>query len=403
MIDIKMPSLGADMEKGTIVAWHIQPGSVVQKGDIIVDVETDKGTIAVDVWESGRVADLLIQPGTTVPIGTTIAHLEGVSPTEKSPQKLEPQEIPSKPRETTEVVTTITHETQDIHKHQRVSPLARRLAQDLSIDLSLIPDHSDGSPITKKDVEAYAESHLAKDISQETKPLPPPSSGISQEQSERLRTVISALMSRSQREIPHYFVESEINLASTMSWLDKVNTGRGIQKRLLPIVPLIKAVALAAQRVKGINGFYDADRYHPQDEIRLGMVLSLRTGGIVNPALTAPDKMSLDDIMSALMDLIQRARHGKLKSSEVTGQTLTITSLGDLGADRVMGKIYPPQVALVGIGRIRSRPWANGSMIGAVPTVHVTLAGDHRASDGLSGANFLGALDLLLQHPDKLL
>jgi pyruvate dehydrogenase E2 component (dihydrolipoamide acetyltransferase) len=116
-----------------------------------------------------------------------------------------------------------------------------------------------------------------------------------------------------------------------------------------------------------------------------------------------PDKMSLDDVMTSLMDLIQRARHGKLKSSEVTGQTLTVTSLGDLGADRVLGMIYPPQVALVGIGRIRSRPWAHGPMIGSVPTVYVTLAGDHRASDGLSGASFLGALDLLLQSPDKLL
>jgi pyruvate dehydrogenase E2 component (dihydrolipoamide acetyltransferase) len=276
------------------------------------------------------------------------------------------------------------------------------MAQGMGIDLDSIPDHPDGSPISKRDLEVFAEKSKTTGVNKmETTTTSAPSS-LSDDQSERLRSAIATLMTRSQREIPHYFVESEINLSRTMSWLDKINGSRQIQHRLLPIVPIIKAIAISAKRVGSIHGFYQDGKFQPEEDIHLGVVLSLRAGGILNPALHSPDTMSLDDIMSSLMDLIQRARHGKLKSSEVTGQTLTITSLGDLGSDRVMGLIYPPQVALVGVGRIRLRPWANGPMIGSVPTVHVTLAGDHRVSDGLKGASFIGVVDSLLQDPEKL-
>ena len=402
MIDIKMPSLGADMEKGTIVAWHIEPGNVVQKGDIIVDVETDKGTIAVDVWQSGKVADLLIAPGTTVAVGTTIAHLEdsttarAIEPTPVTPDIVSPSMKEQSPLEK-KAPTPIPD------SKRRISPLAKRMAQDMGINLDSIPGQPDGSPISKRDLEIFAEKSRAEVINKVDTPISTASHALSENQSERLRSAIATLMTRSQREIPHYFVESEINLSRTMSWLDNLNGARQIQHRLLPIVPIIKAIAISAKRVGGIHGFYQNGKYQTEEDIRLGVVLSLRTGGILNPSLHSPDTMHLDEIMSSLMDLIQRARHGKLKSSEVTGQTLTITSLGDLGSDRVMGLIYPPQVALVGVGRIRHRPWANGTMIGSVPTVHITLAGDHRVSDGLKGASFIGVVDSLLQDPEKLL
>jgi pyruvate dehydrogenase E2 component (dihydrolipoamide acetyltransferase) len=343
-----------------------------------------------------------MKPGTTVPIGTTIAHLEESTSVASSPPGTKPPAIPTPP-EPSQAPLAKDAGRATLVKKRRVSPLARRIALDLGIDPNVLPEPPDGGPITRQDVEIFAKSLPAKARSADRTLPSPPATGISEEQSERLRSAIASLMSRSQREIPHYFVESEINVANLMAWLDKLNAGRSVQNRLLPIVPILKAVALAARSVKGINGFFQEGRYQSDDNIRLGVVLSLRSGGIVSPALVGPDKMSMDDIMTALMDLIQRARHGKLKSSEVTGQTLTVTSLGDLGADRVMGMIYPPQVALVGIGRIRSRPSAQGQMLGSVPTVYITLAGDHRASDGLSGASFLGALDLLLQSPDKLL
>jgi pyruvate dehydrogenase E2 component (dihydrolipoamide acetyltransferase) len=402
MIDFKMPSLGADMEKGTIVAWHVEPGTVVQKGDIIVDVETDKGTIAVDVWQSGKVADLLIKPGATVTVGTTIAHLEdSTSARDLEPTPVTPDMVPPSIKEEIPLEKKAPPTLAD--RKRRISPLAKRMAQDMGIDLDSIPGHQDGSPISKRDLEIFAEKNRAE-VGSKVDTLNTTASRISSaNQSERLRSAIATLMTRSQREIPHYFVESEINLSKAMSWLDNINGARQIQDRLLPIVPIIKAIAISAKRVGSIHGFYQNGKYQTEEDIRLGVVLSLRTGGIVNPALHSPDTMSLDDIMRSLMDLIQRARHGKLKSSEVTGQTLTITSLGDLGSDRVMGLIYPPQVALVGVGRIRHRPWANGVMIGSVPTVHITLAGDHRVSDGLKGASFIGVVDTLLQDPEKLL
>jgi pyruvate dehydrogenase E2 component (dihydrolipoamide acetyltransferase) len=165
---------------------------------------------------------------------------------------------------------------------------------------------------------------------------------------------------------------------------------------------LIKAVARALGDVPELNGYWREDHLQPQEAIHLGLAISLRQGGLVIPAIHHADLKSLDEIMAVLRDLIPRVRSGRLRSSELTDATMTVTNLGDLGVEVVYGVIYPPQVALVGFGKITEQPWAEQGMLGVRPILRATLAADHRATDGHRGGQFLEALARYLQEPTTL-
>ncbi|MEW6284039.1 MAG: 2-oxo acid dehydrogenase subunit E2, partial [Candidatus Eremiobacterota bacterium] len=217
-----------------------------------------------------------------------------------------------------------------------------------------------------------------------------------------MRRAIAAAMARSKREIPHYYLETPVDMSRATRWLQEDNARRPITARLLPVVLLLKAVARALGDVPELNGYWADDRLQVQEAVHVGFAISLRQGGLVAPAIHHVDLKSLDELMQAIHDLIPRARSGRLKSSEMTDPTITMTNLGDLGVETVHGIIYPPQVALVGFGRISERPWAEAGMLGVRPVVTATLAGDHRATDGRVGARFLDALNHHLQEPEQL-
>jgi len=172
--------------------------------------------------------------------------------------------------------------------------------------------------------------------------------------------------------------------------------------RLLYAPLLIKATALALRKVPELNGRWSQDGVELLPAINVGVAISLRGGGLVAPALLGADHRALDELMSASRDLVQRARTGRLRSSEITDPTITVTSLGETGADAVYGLIYPPQVALVGFGRLMEKPWAEGGQITSRPVITSTLTADHRVIDGHRGSVFLEFLDRLLQEPEKL-
>jgi pyruvate dehydrogenase E2 component (dihydrolipoamide acetyltransferase) len=218
-----------------------------------------------------------------------------------------------------------------------------------------------------------------------------------------MRRAIAAAMSRSNREIPHYHLLHHTPLSHTLAWLEQRNASCPVTERVLPVALFCRAVVLAAQRVPGLNGFWRDDRYEPSDAVHLGFAISLRGGGgLVAPAVLDADALDLDGLMAALRDLTGRVRAGRLRGREMTDATITVTNLGDQGVEVVHGVIYPPQVALVGFGRVVERPWVDGGTFAARPVVSLSLAGDHRASDGIVGARFLATVDRLLQHPEEL-
>ncbi|HEV8716520.1 MAG TPA: 2-oxo acid dehydrogenase subunit E2, partial [Candidatus Binatia bacterium] len=217
-----------------------------------------------------------------------------------------------------------------------------------------------------------------------------------------MRRAIAAAMARSKREIPHYYLGTHIDMSRALTWLQTENLKRPVTERLLYSVLLLKAVVLAVHEIPEMNGFWVEGIFKPSAAVHVGVAISLRQGGLIAPAIHDLDKKSLDEIMGNLRDLVKRVRAGVLRSSEIADATITVTSLGEQGVETVFGIIYPPQVALVGFGKVTEQPWAANGMVGAKPVVMATLAADHRASDGHRGGLFLAAIDRLLQEPEKL-
>jgi pyruvate dehydrogenase E2 component (dihydrolipoamide acetyltransferase) len=217
-----------------------------------------------------------------------------------------------------------------------------------------------------------------------------------------MRRAIAAAMSKSKREIPHYYLAATIDMSRALAWTETENQKRSLGDRILPAVLLMKAAALALAESPQLNGFYLDGRFRPADGVHLGLAIAMKGGGLVAPALHHTDRLTLDELMIALHDLIPRARTGRLRSSEMTDSTATLTNLGDLGVETVYGAIYPPQVALVGLGKIARRPWVDGDTVCVRPLLTATLAADHRATDGRYGARFLELFDRRLQKPEEL-
>jgi pyruvate dehydrogenase E2 component (dihydrolipoamide acetyltransferase) len=379
MAEFKMPSLGSDMEAGTLVEWLIKPGDTVKRGTIVAVVETQKGAIEVETFEAGVVEQILVPVGEKVPVGTVLALIrsEGEAAAAPSPA---PVPVPKRPQPPAPVV---------MPGRARISPAARKRAGELGVDLADLSGTGPDGAVTLEDVERAAQA--AK--------LQPPTAA---ERHAAMRQAIGAAMARSKREIPHYYLGTTIDMSRAMAWLQTENARRPITERLLHAVLLIKAVALAVRQVAELNGFWIDGEFRPSQEVHIGMGISLRGGGLVAPALHHADTRSLDELMAGLRDLVQRARTGSLRSSELSDATLTITHLGEQGVDTVYGIIYPPRVALVGFGRVLERPWSVNGRIESRPLLQATLAADHRASNGHRGGLFLTVLDRLLQEPGKL-
>ena len=393
MIEFKMPSLGADMEDGTLREWKVKPGDRVHRGDIIADVETMKGIIEIEVFDEGIVEKLLIKEDEKVPVGTVMAWIK--------PLAAEAETKPPAPKvvapELHPIEEKIPPATPVVPSHEgiRASPLAKRIAAENHLDLSTVHGTGEGGAIPREEVK---KAMAGRDIK-----FPPRAPGAAPPavSTESIRMAVAAAMSKSNREIPHYYLEIAIDMSKAMAWLAEANRQRSVQKRLLPVVLLIKAVAKSLREFPDLNATWEGGLQRKKD-INIGFVVSLRTGGLVVPAIHRADEKSLDEIMEALNDLIPRARALKLRSSELSESTITLTNLGDGGADAVFGVIYPPQVAIVGFGGIAEQPFAENGMVGVRPVLHATLAGDHRATDGLTGSRFLAALKNHLQKPETL-
>jgi pyruvate dehydrogenase E2 component (dihydrolipoyllysine-residue acetyltransferase) len=405
MIEFKMPALGSDMDEGTLDEWLVKPGDKVTRGQIVAVVETTKAAVEIECWEEGTVGELIVPVGETVQVGTVLATLlapgEGAAkPSRKRPRPsvrpaAKPSAAPSRPRG---VVSTPPTPPQ---RRRWVSPAARRLAQSLHVDIDAVSGTGPQGAVIISDVEhaAAAVEHAAAAKESVTKPKAKASPA---ERAAQMRKSIAAAMSRSKREIPHYYLADEIILENSLSWLTTRNAQRSIDERVLPAVLLLKAVGIAAQRFGEFNGFWRDDGFQPATGVHVGVGISLRGGGLVAPAIhDVPDK-KLDELMEDLTDLVARARSFSLRSSEMSDPTVTVTNLGDQGVDSVFGVIYPPQVAIVGFGRPAQRVCVIDQGIRVVTAVQATLAADHRASDGHRGALFLAAINELLQQPDLL-
>ncbi|SMO45374.1 pyruvate dehydrogenase E2 component (dihydrolipoamide acetyltransferase) [Fodinibius sediminis] len=402
-----MPSLGSQMIEARLIQWLVKPGDTVKRGDIIGEIDTEKGLIDIEVFEDGVVTELVSEEGEVIPVGSVMAVIDGEDEGEKAKAKLaSPPEEPEKkePRKKREKAATPPEQpetaSREVPLHRvKASPLARRVAEDLQVDLSKVKGSGAEGTIHKKDVEAFAKQKAADETFEKELDM---AEHLSAAGTGGMRQAIAAAMSRSNREIPHYYLETEIDMKVPLDWLNEQNKERAVSDRLLPPMLLIKAVANVLTELPALNGFWTDEAMHVEEGIHIGFAIALRQGGLVIPAILNADLKSLEETRSAFVDMVMRAREGHLRSREISSATITVTSLGERGADKVYGVIYPPQVALVGFGKIAKRPQTVDGAIGIRPTLSVVLAGDHRASDGHTGSRFLEKLNEQLQHPEAL-
>jgi pyruvate dehydrogenase E2 component (dihydrolipoamide acetyltransferase) len=417
MIELRMPSLGADMDAGTIVEWRVGPGDHVDRGDIVAVVETQKAAIEIESFETGTVDKLVVETGRKVPVGTVIALFREDGEAARPAAGRTPT-VRVAPRTAAGLPPTVRVAPPPAAgngERLRISPAARRRARELDVDPHGLRGTGPHGSIVLRDIEAAAAGPAAPPVEVrppapvEVRPPAPVETRAPVEapapagdRRAQVRAAIAATMSRSKREIPHYYLEHRINMKAALRWLEAANASRGVAERLLPAVLLIKAVARVLPDFPDLNGHHVDGEYRPADAIHVGMAVSLRGGGVIAPALHDANHRSLDDLMANLADVVKRARAGTLRSSEMSEATITITSLGERGSETVYGVIIPPQVAMVGFGAILPRPWVVEGGVIAQPVVTATLSADHRVSDGHRGGLFLTALDQLLQEPDKL-
>jgi pyruvate dehydrogenase E2 component (dihydrolipoamide acetyltransferase) len=465
MGEFRMPSLGADMEEGIFLEWLVHPGDQVHRGDIIAVVETPKSAVEVECFEDGTVEELVAHEGDVIPVGGVLARLNGrreAGPTAPVAAGATAPAAPAAPA--APVVRTgpagppvspvLRHRAQvlgidlatvtgtgrhgaltraDLERaasertaareaetagapevtaaaptaaasgpaavptpeqpaRQRVSPYARRLAREAGTDLTGIRGTGAGGAVRAADVRRATAVPPRRATT-----VPPRRAG-----AESMRQSIAALMTTSNREIPHYHLTATIDLHACQEWVHARNRELPVEERLVPSALMLLATARAARAVPELNGHWLDGCFRPADSVDLGLILSLRRGGLLVPVVHAADTLTVGQMMASMRELTSRARAGRLRGSDLAPPSLTVSNLGDQGVESVHGVIYPPQVALVGFGAVSERPWAVGGLLGVRPLVTATLAGDHRATDGAIGARFLKHLDRLLQRPEEL-
>lgn len=446
MSEFKMPSLGADMDAGTLVEWKRKSGDPVKRGDIIAAVETAKGVIEIECFEDGILDEIFFQAGQDVPVGQVLATISSeaefrqkastpkVAESVKAPEAAVAE--PAKPaaqvvQEAMKAAIAQPPATPATSDRVKISPLARRVAEDLGVDLATVQGTGPGGSIQRSDIERAAQAKKAappepvkapepvaarpQEVAPTAPPVeraaPPPVEAKAEPVPEvkkptdfqsAMRAAIAAAMGKSNREIPHYYMETSIDMTKALAWLEEENAKRTIRDRLLPVVVLLKAVAKSLAEVPELNGFWIDGQHQVSESINIGFAINLRQGGLITPAIHDVDMKSMDELRDAVNDLITRTRSNKLRSSELTDATIVVTSLGDRGVEKVFGVIYPPQVALVGLGKITEQPWAENGTLSVRKVLTATLAGDHRATDGHKGGLFLEALNRNLQEVEKL-
>ncbi len=402
--DITMPSLGADMTKGTLTQWLVKEGEQVNSGDIIAVLETQKGAIDMEVYSAGTIAEILVQPVIEVPVGTVLARLALAEPSQKTSRKKVPKATATPVAVASEELAEIDDATAvseavivanakmtDI----KASPIVRRLVNEQQIDLTGIQGSGPQGAILLNDLTALLTTKTATKAKSENHK-------VVDNVEENMRSAIAVAMAKSKQEIPHFYLSLELDITSAQQWLEQQNKTTPPEQYVLLLALLLKATSKALVKYPKLNGFYQGNAFEQASAIHIGNVISLRQGGLVVPAIHNVDQLSVSEIMQGLRDITARSRNGHLRSSELTDATITVTNMGERGADSVFGIIYPPQVAILGFGKIRAQLQLVNNEVREREVLTASLSADHRVIDGMLAAKFINYLAKQLQKPERL-
>jgi pyruvate dehydrogenase E2 component (dihydrolipoamide acetyltransferase) len=432
--EFRLPALGADMEEGTVVQWNVAPGDTVTRGQIVAVVETDKGAIDVEIFEDGVIRDLVVEPGTKVPVGTVMARLETLGPAAAEQPPAAPAEAsrPGSPAASAAPADVAQPERPAVSvapeeaaqrdspatstapgqkgdggvemervsaARPRISPAARVRARELGVEVATLAGSGPGGAITLEDVQKAGPAPRAAAGPAAAVTSARAAAG---ERAGGMREAIAAAMSRSKREIPHYYLSLTTDVTAAVDWLAARNASVPVTERLLFAALLIKAVARACGDFSGFSGFYRDGRYQESPVVHVGVAVAIRGGGLVAPAIMDTAQKPLVALMEEFRQLVTRARAGRLRASELAAPTIVLTSLGESPVDAVFPIIQPPQVAIVGAGAVRLRPWVVEDRVVPRQLITLSLGADHRVTDGRLGARFLARIAERVAAPDGL-
>ena len=407
-----MPQMGYDMQEGTVVRWMKSEGDEVKRGEVIAEIETDKAVVEMEAYDSGVLRKILVAEGTTVPVGQLIGIIgtpdEPLPDLEAAVAAPAPsaEALPKAPAKTSlEPPPQTLAEAPAVDKPPamvKASPVARRLADEKTLDIKLIPGTGPRGRITKDDVLAYEVR------STEKTPAPPTEAVPSKEEPSetlpltRMRQAIASLTSRSKAEIPHFYVAADVDMTEAMRVRQQVNDAlesEGIRVSVNDMI--VKASAAALKNYPSFNAAYQGDHLLLNPSINIGIAIAMEKGLIVSAIMDCGGK-TLGEIAKASKDLVDRAQKGVLHPDEYTKSTFSISNLGMFDVDSFVAIIHPPNAAVLAVGTIRQQPVVRDGEVTVAQVMKATLSVDHRVADGAQGAQFLGEIKRLLENPASL-
>jgi len=417
---VNMPKLGFDMAEGTLVRWVIQEGEQVAKGAILAEIETDKATVEVESDFSGILFKQLVQTDTIVPINTPIAviadpgeevdldSLEGLKElsTEESISPEQAEDIGKTSAESEKKQPTGEQDRQ-LPGGVKASPLARRMAKDLNIDLQKVIGSGPGGRIVKKDIQSYLEKPSQREssvfIQRQADPLYSSDSMESERiKLNRLRAAIGRRMQEAKQQVPHFYITYEYNLAPLLDLRKKINATIPEEEKISVNDFIIKAVALTLRSYPNLNATLDGDEVIRHGEINIGVAVAVE-GGLLTVVNHATDKKPLRLIANEIRTMVKRARDGKVRPDDIEGSTFSVSNLGMYGVEEFIAIINPPEAAILAVGAARQTPVVENGEIKPGMRMKATISVDHRVSDGAEAAEFMRALNNYLENPIQLL
>ncbi len=375
--EVIMPKLGQTMEEGKIERWLKKEGDRVEKGEILLEITTDKATLEVEAYGSGMLRKIIVPEGQTVPVTTVIGYIaEEGEELPAATKEIPAQRETESPAQATVRTETRAQYTAKPEKETKIkaSPLAKKIAAEKGIDLSKVKGTGPGGRITKEDVLSSTPS---TEKSAELSPM---------------RKAIAERMSKSKREIPHYYLITEVDMTEVSKKRENLS---GISYTHI----IIKAVAEALIEFPQLNASWQENGIKAFHNIDIGIAVALEDG-IITPVLRNVDKKTLQEISSEVNRLAEKTKEKKLTIEEYSGATFTISNLGMFGIESFLPIINPPQACILGIGAIKEKCVAISGKVEIRPVMKIALSADHRVVDGITTAQFMKKLTDILENPD---
>ncbi len=421
--NVIMPSLGFDMTEGKLANWLKKEGDKVEKGQAIAEIETEKATVEIEASISGTIRSIIVQPGQTVPVGTVIAVIgepgdQGTTPQQPgtgapkpATRNVPPSEKPAPERKPAGQVQHAETETR-----VRASPLARRMAQEAGLDLSMITGTGPGGRIMERDIQGAmagrAPAPLAPSRLQAqppAKPSPPPQAPAAPRTPaqgptplNKMRQAIARRMTESKTTVPHFYVTVAVNMTRALQLREQLNALASDAEQVSVNDLVISAAARTLTQFRYLNASYRDGSLEQHPEINIGIAVALEDG-LITPVIHNADSKSLRAIAAETKQVTERSRLNRLRADDLTGSTFTVSNLGMFGVDAFVAIINPPEAAILAVGSAVKQPIVLDDQVSIAPVMKATVSVDHRVADGAQAARFMAAFKKLMENPMNLL